>query len=195
MNYVVLFVFQKIKKEGKGQHSYCDVCLIEDIKKEKKNKLNENIQNLERLSNNIDDLINQLKILFEKINKDKEELKLKIQNKIRNSINEREDELLLEVDKIYNDVYFDDKCFDDNIIKDSEKLPNKIKLSLEIGKKIDEKWNENNKLNLLINDCINIEKNISEINKINEKSIKYKNLEEIKIKFILKKREKKLKIF
>ena len=159
---------------------------MEDIKEEKKNKLYENIQNLERLSNNIDDLINQLKILFEKIYKDKEELKLKIQNiftKIRNSINDREDELLLEVDKIYNDVYFDDKCFDDNIIKDSEKLPNKIKLSLEIGKKIDEKWNENNKLNLLINDCISIEKNISEINKINEKSIKYKNLEEIKIKF------------
>ena len=93
----------KIKKRGKGQHTDCDICAIEDIKEEKKNKLKENIDNLEKLSNNLDDLINKMKIIFEKINKNKEELKLKVQNiftKIRNIINDREDELLLEIDKI-----------------------------------------------------------------------------------------------
>jgi len=171
----------KIKKEGKGQHTDCDVCLIEDIKNEKKNKFNENIKKLENLSNKIDELINQLKIIFEKINKDKEKIKLKIQNiftKIRNTINDREDELLYEVDKKYGDTYFNE-----NIIKDCEKLPNKIKISLENGKKMNEKWNEENKLNLLINDCISIENNINEINLINVNITKCQNLSEIKINF------------
>ena len=52
----------------------------------------------------------------------------------------------------------------EDIIKDNEKLPNKIKLS-EKGKIINEKWNEdNNQINSLINDYINIENNIKEIN-------------------------------
>ena len=33
----------KIKKNGKGQHTDCDVCVLNDIKEEKKNKLKENI--------------------------------------------------------------------------------------------------------------------------------------------------------
>ncbi len=32
----------KIKKEGYGQHTDCDVCLIKDIENEKKNKLKDN---------------------------------------------------------------------------------------------------------------------------------------------------------
>ena len=43
--------------------------------------------------------------------KDKENLKLEIQNlftKIRTILNEREDELLNEVDKIFNTKYFDE---------------------------------------------------------------------------------------
>ena len=172
----------KIKKEGKGQHTDCEICLIEDIKNEKQKQLNENIKKLESLSNNINELIKQLKIIYEKINKNKEEIKLKIQKiftKIRNVINDREEELLLEVDKKYGDTYFNE-----NIIKDSEKLPDKIKTSLENGKKMNEKWNEENKLNLLIHDCINIENNINEINLINENIKKTKNLNEIKFKFL-----------
>ena len=34
----------KIKREGKGQHTDCNVCNIEDIKDEKKNKLKENFK-------------------------------------------------------------------------------------------------------------------------------------------------------
>ena len=47
-------------------------------------------------------------------------------------------------------------------------MPNKIKITLENGKKADKKWNENIKLNYLINDCIMIENDIKEINIINE---------------------------
>ena len=87
----------KIKDKGNGQHKDCDVCIIENIKEEKKNILNENIQFLEDLSINIEQSINELKILFEKINKDKDILKLEIQNiftNIRNTLNEREAKLL-----------------------------------------------------------------------------------------------------
>jgi len=162
----------KFKDENHGQHTDCDVCLIKDIKDSKKNKLKENINNLEDLSNKFENSFNELKKVFEKINEGKEELKLKVQKiftKIRNSLNEKEDKLLLEVDETYNKVYFNE-----DIIKDSEKLPNKIKISLEKGKLIDKEWNDDN-LNSLINDCINIENNIEEINKINE-NIKKCNL-------------------
>ena len=43
----------KIKEEGYGQHSDCDVCHIKNIKDEKRNKLKENIKNLEELYRNI----------------------------------------------------------------------------------------------------------------------------------------------
>ena len=33
----------KIKGKGNGQHTDCDICFLEDIKDEKKNKLHENI--------------------------------------------------------------------------------------------------------------------------------------------------------
>ena len=75
--------------------------------------------------NTIEESIKKLKIIFEKINENKEDLKLKIQkifNKIRNKLNEREYEILLEVDNKFNDLYFKE-----DIIKESEKLPNKIK--------------------------------------------------------------------
>ena len=41
----------KINKIGDGQHKDCDVCITQDIKEEKKNKLKENIKLLEKLQN------------------------------------------------------------------------------------------------------------------------------------------------
>ena len=165
----------KINSKGNGQHKDCDVCNLEDIKEEKMNKLKENIKNLEDISKNIDKSINELKDIIEKINKNKEDLKLKIQKiftNVRNTLNEREDELLSEVDIQFNKTYFNE-----DIIKQTEKLPNKLKLSLEKGKLIENGWNEeNSKLNSLINDCINIENNIKEINKIKENIIKYNSI-------------------
>ena len=170
----------KIKSLGNGQHTDCDVCEIKEIKNEKRDKLKENIKYLEDFSNSIQNSINELKKLLEQINEKKEEIKFKIQSiftKIRNNLNNREDELLSEVDKIFNKLYFNE-----DMIKESEKLPNKIKISLEKGKIIDNEWNKNNKINSLINDCINIENNIKIIKDINESLKKCKSIKS-KIKF------------
>ena len=154
----------KFKEEGYGQHFDCDVCHIKYIKEEKKNKLKENISNLEDLYNQIEKAINELKRIYEGINKSKDELKLKIQTiftKIRSALNEKEDKLLSDIDEEYDNIYFKE-----DLIKESEKLPNKIKKSIDKGKIIEKEWDENNLISL-INDCIIIENNIKEINKIN----------------------------
>ena len=159
----------KIKGKGNGEHKDCDICFIEDIKEEKKSKLKNNIKSLEELSNNIEANIKDLKTIFEEVNNNKEKLKLNIQKiftKIRNELNNREDILLLEIDK-----YFDDNYCNEEIIKLSEKLPKRIKDSLDKGKSIENKWNDDNELKDIIYDCLNIENNIKDINSIN-KSIK-----------------------
>ena len=148
----------KIKDKGYGQHTNYNICSIEKIKDEKKNKLNLNIKYLQDLSKNLEKTINEIKTIFYNISKSWEEIKLNIQKiftKIRTSINEREDELLSEIDNKFNDNFGKQ-----DIIEESIKLPIKIKKSLEKGKLSDNDWNKNNKLSSLINDCINIEKNI-----------------------------------
>ena len=161
------FCLCKIKGVGKGQHNECNACFINEIESEKKKKLKENIKTLEDLLFSLEKSINEIKKLYEQLNQNKEEIKLKITNiftKIRNALNEREDKLLLEVDKQYNNIFSDE-----NII---ENLPNKIQLSLEKGKKIDKEW-KNNELIYNINGCIIIENNINHINNLNEIINKY----------------------
>ena len=156
----------KIKSKGNGQHIDCDICDIEDVLEDKKKTLKNNIKIIEDLSNTLQSSIEKLKKIVEKISKNKEEIKFNIQKiftNIRNALNNREDELLLEVDKQFDKIYFDN-----NILKNIEKLPNKIKISLEKGKLIEREWNNNIKLNSLINDCINIENDIKYINLIND---------------------------
>ena len=168
----------KIKKEGNGQHLDCDVCIIEDIKDDKISKLKDNIKFLEELSNNIQQSIKDSKAIFEKMNKNKEELKLNIQQiftKIRSEINNREDQLLIEVDKKFENLFYKE-----DIVKESEELPIKIKDSLEKGKLIDSQQKENNNLCSLINDCINIENVVKEINIIKENIKKCDDSIEIK---------------
>ena len=133
--------------------------------------MKDNIKSLEELSKNLDEAIKNLKLIFEKVNDKKEKLILDIQKiftKVRTELNQREDSLLLEVDNFYNNNF----CNED-IIKKSEKLPNKIKASLEKGKSIENEFNDDNKLNILINDCINIESNLKDINIINDSIKKY----------------------
>ena len=169
----------KIQGKKNGQHKDCEICFIEDIENEKKNKLEENIKCLEELSKTFEQSINQIKELFEKINDEKDVLKKDIQKiftKLRNEINNREDQLLEDVDKKFEELFIKE-----DVIKESEKLPNKIKASLEKGKLININWKEN-KLNSLINDCLNIEKNIENINLIN-KSLKENNSFEMNLKF------------
>ena len=172
----------KIKNDLNGQHTDCNVCIIQDIKQEKKNKLKENLKYLENLFVNLDESINEIKILFEKLKKNKEYLKQKIQNifnRIRNILNERENYLLSEIDKHFTNLFFDDK-----LIKESENLANKIKDSLEKGRIIDNEWEDNNKLSPLINDCIIIENNIKYSNLIYNSLQKCKSNKNIKINFI-----------
>ena len=167
----------KIKGHGNGFHNDCEIYYINDIKKEKKEKLNKNIIYLEELSKNLDKSLNELKIIYEEMKNKKEELKKNIQTiftKLRNIINETEDKLLYEVENKFKKLLFNEK-----IIKESEKLPNQIKINLEQGKLIhndENNWEDSDKLNKIINDCINLENNIQDINIINESIIKAKKL-------------------
>jgi hypothetical protein len=150
----------KIKGKGDGQHMNCEVCNMEDIKKEKNNHIKENSKLLEELSVKTKDAYNNGKKIYDRINENKENLKLKIQKiftNIRNILNSREDELLLMVDKEYDNFH----CTED-IIRDIEKLPDKINSSLEKLKNIDD-----NNIYKLVNECADIDKNIDTINKIN----------------------------
>ena len=71
----------------------------------------------------------------------------KVFTKIRNRLNEREDELLLNIDNIFDKTFFDEK-----LIKNNEKLTLRINASLEQGKLIEnESNNNNNELNSFIN--------------------------------------------
>ena len=157
-----LACISKMLKNGIGSHKDCEVCFLEDILEEKKNAMKSNIQYLEEISNLLKDSFGNINNLYEKITNKKEELKLNIQKlftKLRNSLNNREDELLLEVDKKYDDLY------KEKLFERYKNLPNKIKLSLEKSKNIE--YN-NDKLALFINECINLENNIKDINIMKE---------------------------
>ena len=175
----------KIETNGYGQHKDCDVISIQDIKEEKKLKLKENMKYLEDLSNNLNSSIDELKSLFDNMEEKKEELKLSIQNifnQIKIALNEKEEKLLLEVENQYKEI-FDNE----DIIEESEKLSNKIKSLLEEGKIFDKDWNDNDKINSIINSCINIEDNIKNIEVTNE-SIKNRKIDkDLKIEFLFEK--------
>ena len=112
--------------------------------------------------------------------------------KIRNEINKREDELILEIDKKFDELFFNEK-----IVKKSEKIPQEKKIYLEKVKKINDEWKDKNKLSSIINDCINIENIISDINNINDiiKNCKEKQNYEVKLKPNEDDLEKDLEIF
>ena len=119
----------KIRNKGNGQHRGCEVYYIIKIKNEKKENLEKNNKNLEKLSTELEPSIKELKNIYEKINERKDKLKMEIQNiftKIRTELNSREDKLYEDIDKKFNELFFKE-----DLIKESEKLPNLIKISLE----------------------------------------------------------------
>ena len=153
----------KIGKKGLGLHKDCDVCFLEDIKEEKKEKFKSNTKYLEEISNTLKESIDNLIKTNEKIAKDREDIHLKIEktfSKIRSKVNNREEEILVEVNGLFDKMYIDEKN-----LKKWDELPNVIKSSLEKGKKIE---SNDDKLVLFIDECINIENNLKEINKINQ---------------------------
>ena len=158
----------KIQEKGNGKHRDCDICFIEDFENERKTKLNENINTLEKILGNLEQSIKEIKDIKEKINNKREELKMNIQKiftKIRNTINEREDQLFSEIDKLFN---FSKSVLNDDKIQKYERLPKKTQnLIKEVKlKSKDLNWRKNN-LTSLINECINIEKNLIEVKEIN----------------------------
>ena len=62
------------------------------------------------------------------------------------------------------------------MLKESQKLPNKIKISLEKGEKLCKEMNDNVNVNSLVYDCLNIENEIKDINLINENIKKFSSV-------------------
>ena len=169
----------KSKEEENDKINNCNVCLINYIEEDKRNELKNNIKDLEFLLNHLEDNANKLKEMTEIIYEKKENLKVKIQKiftKIRNAINDREEELFLEIDKNYDDLFFEK-----DIIKNGEKLSSIIKKQIEKAKLIDNQW-DNTKLKSLVNDCLTFENNIKEINEIKENVAKF-NVNNIDLTF------------
>ena len=102
----------KLNTIGDGQHKDCEVCITRDIKDLKKNKLKENLKLLEKLEIEYIEKISEMKKLLEIAEKDRDNLKLKVQSiftMIRNTINDREDEILSEIDNTFKNTYFNEK--------------------------------------------------------------------------------------
>ena len=65
-------------------------------------------------------------------------MKQKVQKaftEIRTALDEKEEKLLEEIDTLFNKRYLNE-----DLIKKGEKLPNKIKISLDKGNKLDKNW-------------------------------------------------------
>ena len=164
----------KFKKNGKGIHSECEVFPIEEVKDQMKKNLNQNINSLEELSVSLEKSINELKNIFEKINENKEEIKIKIQKiftKLRNELNNREDELINKVD-----AKFEETFFKEDFIKKIEKLPRKVENILNKSKSLNNNEKENNHVNEFIYNYINLEKYIEDIKILNLNIAKCKSL-------------------
>ena len=160
----------KIKDRGDGQHTECKVCHMDEIKEEKKRKLIDNIKLLKKFSLNIKKILKDARNIYERINPTKEDIVMNIKNLFHNFrilLDKREKELLDEVEEVYSKKFFNDK-----FIKESNKFSTKIKYNIDKGKNVLAKWDEaekNGKIILLVNDCINIEKNLQELEEVKDK--------------------------
>ena len=162
----------KIKGFGNGQHSDCNICFIKDIKEEKRDKLKQNLLYLE-YSSDLNDLIKKIKEAYEIISERKEKLKIKIQKlftKIRSEINKREDQLLIKVEQVYNQYFFDK-----NLNKYIDKVVNQINASINKGRILLDESNNDDATNLInvINACVSIENNMKELEIIKNNYKKY----------------------
>ena len=168
----------KIKGNGNGQHNECDICLIKDIKEEKKSNLKDNIKALQKFLEELEESTKDMKVTPEEVKENKDKLKSEIKNifeKIRNELNDRENLLLSEVDK-----YFYENYINEDIIKKQDKM----KSLLETVELLEDEWEDDDKLNELIYNCISIENNLKEMNMMKEKIEKFcKNDNKFNIKF------------
>ena len=164
----------KIKTRENGKHFDCNVCDINDICDNKKENLSNNIKILENLYNLFSSSVDELNEIMEEINKNKKKVKEEIQKnfiKFRNELNNREEQLLIGVDDIFEKKFNVENI--DNILKEKNFL-NELKIYLEKGKIVEKEWDKNENKIFFVNDCINIEKAIDKIKNINKNFEKYK---------------------
>jgi hypothetical protein len=154
----------KIEGKGKGQHKNCDVVNIEEVSNQKKSKLSENIKYLEKSAVTIESKIEELNKSFEEMNRKKEILHFNIAQvftKIRQIINEREDEILASFEKM-----FDNSNFKDENLKKNKKFTKDIQTYLEKGKTLLNGWNNDKDLPSKINGCIDIENIVEKVQNV-----------------------------
>jgi hypothetical protein len=152
---------------------------LDKFEYKKRDNLRENIQTLENLSGSIKTSIDQLEELVESISEDRKKLISTIQNtftKIRNIINEREDELILEVETLFTDKFISDDYF-----RKIKNLPSRIKHALSQVESIEEKWNDN-KLSAL-HEYLDIENSIADIESLGKNIEKCRKNNNFKLKF------------
>ena len=77
--------------------------------------------------------------------------------KIRSILNEREDELLLNIDKNFDNIFFNE-----NLIFENEKLPDKIKILLEKSKNAENEWKYSFKDQVIYANGVKIEYTVEE---------------------------------
>ena len=152
-------------------------------KRRKKLNFENNIKTLENISNNMNESVDKIKNFYEKVQEIKENMKSKIMKvitNIRNKLNEREDEILKEIDTTFLKISPDEK-----MIKEYELIPKKISEILKNKELIEKKLEDKFLLNSYINDCIIIENDFAKIKVINDSINKYNiNIEkDIKIYF------------
>lgn len=182
-----------IEKDSENErHKNCEIIRVEDIKDEKNKTLEKNFKILEEISHNIKENSDRLKIFYQKIEEIKENLKSKIFKtitNIRNRLNEREDEILSELELTFSKI-----CPGEKQIKNFEKIPKKIKEILNQKNEINKKLNDSFLLNSFINDCINFENESQKIIELNDTINKYNINSEIKLFFYPEENRNELKI-
>ena len=137
------------------------------------------ISNFEKNSKILGNILKEMENISNKINEEKERIKIKIQKiftEIRNAINLREDELFEEIDKRFDEIYFNE-----NVINDNKILENEMKEYLKKNKEININNLEINKfiheLDTLKNKCDIIENKIKELSILNKKGNNKINIE------------------
>ena len=165
----------KIKTNNDGKHADCEIHSLDELKTQKEKEFCDKINLLKENIILFDNKLEEIKNISEKINLKKENIKLnvmKIFTELRNAINNREDELLKEIDKRFNDIYFND-----NIIKENEIFKNDFKTYINQNKNIKTQNTEIiqfiNELDKLNEKCGNIENKIKQLSAICNKSNNY----------------------
>ena len=162
----------KVKTKNDGKHADCEIYLLDEFKAQKEKEFIDKINILEKNIVIFSNILKEMENIYEKINEKKENIKINVMNiftEIRNALNNREDELLKEIDKRFDDIYFND-----NIIKENKKIENDIKIFLKQNKNIKSKFMDINSflndMNILNINCENIENKIKQLSPICDKS-------------------------